>query len=267
VSLNRELTDASRSAVVTGGSSGIGSAVVAELHTAGFDVLSISRSRRGAVSTNAGAQGPKVSHLLQDLLADGATEAVSCAVTRMFPDGLDVLVHNFGGVSNRGSIHSLEERDWEDALRRNLLVPLALTLSLLPLLKTGRDPRVIFVGSTTAIDPGFLDPHYSASKAAALNLAKHLSGRLAHEGITCNTVLAGPILTEGLLEGLRSDLVDGEARTQEEHLASLTEAVPLGRLGDPADVARAVSFLASQQVGWMTGSVIQVDGGKSRRIH
>ena len=118
-------------------------------------------------------------------------------------------------------------------------------------------------------DQGLMNPHYTTSKAATINLAKYLSRAYADEGILVNVICPGPIMTPAMSSFVThkaAQLGQSVDKMQVEFETFESAKVPLGRIGAPMDVGPLVAFLASEHASWITGSAFTVDGGKSTRI-
>ena len=238
-----------KTALVTGGTSGIGLATAQRLATEGAHVFVTGRSQSGvdhAVST-IGAQATGVRSDVTDA-TDLQTLAQAIADRGR---GLDIVFANAGG----GEFATLADETPEhlaDTLNRNVGGTVFTVQSVLPLLNKGAS--IVLAGSTSASAgvPAF--GAYAASKAAVRSLGRTWAAELVDRKIRVNTIIPGPVETPGL-KGLASDgqeqaLLDGMAAT-----------VPMQRVGQPAEIAAAVLFLASDQSSFMTGSEVFVDGG------
>lgn len=243
---------AGKTALVTGGTSGIGLAAATRLAEEGAHVFLTGRSQVGvdkaAAEVGNGAVGVRSDITsLDDLhqLAEGI---------RGHGAGLDIIFANAGG----GEFATLEEETPDhltDTLTRNVGGTTFTVQTMLPLLNRGAS--VILAGSTAATrgTPAF--GAYAASKAAIRSLGRTWAAELVDRGIRVNTVIPGPIETPGLTglmpAGQEQVILDGEAAK-----------VPMGRVGQPAELANAVLFLASDQSSFMTGAELVVDGGANQ---
>ncbi|MEU7468867.1 SDR family oxidoreductase [Streptomyces sp. NPDC044984] len=244
----REL--AGKRALVTGGSRGIGAAVVRRFLDAGAEVLTTARSAADTVPEGA-------SFVAADVRTRAGAEALAAAAREVL-GGVDVLVHNAGGARPHEDALAIPEEEWQDALNLNFLASVRLDSLLVPGMRERRSGVIVHVSSAavpTASGP-FL--HYTTAKAALENYSRGLSLELAPSGIRVNTVTPGRVATPG-----------GEAtREQWARLngdADATGTTPLGRDGLPDDLAHAVLFLVSDRASWVTGSNLVVDGGEFPR--
>jgi 3-oxoacyl-[acyl-carrier protein] reductase len=165
--------------------------------------------------------------------------------------GLDILVQN-AGIFPWQLIEDTEPDDWDRVLAVNLRGAYLAARAALPVMKAKGRGRMIFTSSITG--PRVTSPghgHYSASKAGINGFIKAAAIEFAAYGITVNGVEPGNILTEGVKQHRSADFI-----------RAMEEAVPLGRLGTPRDIANAVLFLASDEASYITGTTIIVDGGQ-----
>ncbi|KAJ2496293.1 hypothetical protein GGH96_005932, partial [Coemansia sp. RSA 1972] len=170
------------------------------------------------------------------------------------PRGIDVLVNNSGASWGSESLESYPDKAWEQLLTLNTQRVFTLTQLLLPQLEKRASKetpaRVINIGSIYGITvPDFLMPAYSASKAAVHHLSKELAAHLGPRNITVNAVAPGPFETQMM------------KATLDAHYSAIVSSIPLGRIGQPGDIAGICIFLASAAGSYVNGTVIPVDGG------
>ncbi len=243
------MSDIQRCAIVTGSSKGIGAAVAERLARDGFGVV-----------VNYASSAPAAEELVAKIEASGAKAIAveadvsdQAAVRSLFDQavgafgGVDVLVNNAGIMK----LKPLAETD--DALfDRHIAVNLKGTFNgLREAAQRMRDGGRIVSFSSSVI--GLYQPTYAAyaaTKAAAEAMTHILAKELGRRGITVNAVAPGPVGTE-LFLGDKS----------EEQIAAVTKMIPLGRLGEPEDIARVVSFLVGPDGGWVNGQVLRANGG------
>ncbi|MFI5608010.1 oxidoreductase [Amycolatopsis sp. NPDC051903] len=233
-------------AVVTGGSRGIGAAVVRRLVAAGAEVLTTARSATSAVPDGAAFVEADVrTRAGVQTLAEAAQE-------------VDIVIHNAGGARPHPGALAIPDEEWLDALDLNLLAAVRLDSLLAPGMRERRSGVIVHISSAAVPTsaPPFL--HYTAAKAALENYSRGLAAELAPAGIRVNAVSPGRVATPG-----------GEA-TREQWARLDTgpgpdTPTPLGRDGEPDDIANAVLFLVSGQASWLTGSTLFVDGGEFPR--
>ena len=218
-------------ALVTGAASGIGAATVARLRRDGAEVIAV----------DLGGDG---------LVADVATAAGVAGIVAAAGDRLDILVNN-AGVCPIGPVAALDDADWARAFDINVTAPLRLSRALLPLLSASKAGRILNTGSILSSYGNAALVAYSASKHAILGLTRALANEFGPSGITVNCVQPGCIVTT-----MTAPLLDDP-----ENARYYIERSPLGRLGQPEDIADVFAFLASDDARFITGQGITVDGG------
>ena len=252
-----ELFDVSgKTALVTGGSRGIGFMIARGLAQAGARVLIASRDQAelGAAAERLSEFG-EVELSPADVSSSEGAAALAQAARERF-DKLNILVNN-AGTSWHAPLEEFPASGWDDVMHTNVEGMFHLTVGLLPALRagaSGADPaRVINLGSVDGIQLGPLRDNYSytASKAAVHMLTRHLAKRLAPEQITVNAIAPGPFPSK-----LTARVLDDPDTRQ-----AVEQSVPLGRLGRPDDAAGLALFLASRAGSYLTGAVIPLDGG------
>jgi 3-oxoacyl-[acyl-carrier protein] reductase len=242
-----------RVALVLGASKGLGRAVAAELAAEGARVAIASRSaeRLAAVAADIGAT-PFV-HDNADL--DAIPTLVAEVTAALGP--VDILVTNTGGPPPRPDPLSHPRAEWQEAYRTLVLAPLELIGAVGPGMRERGWGRIVNIGSWTAREPSPILALSNSHRSAALAAFKTLARALAGSGVTVNSVLPGRIATDRLYETVGS-------RDRAEELGRAE--VPAGRLGTPAEIAAAATFLCSERAGYITGVGLLVDGGLSRLV-
>jgi 3-oxoacyl-[acyl-carrier protein] reductase len=239
-----------RHAVVSGGGTGIGKAVARRLAADGARVTILGRRAgslaRAALEINDATGADRVSTLAADLV-DPAQVADAAAEIRA-AGAVDVLVLNAGGNFG-GDASSLEElaEAWRRDFEGNVLTAVLLTEALLPDLPRPGG-RIVAISSVAALRGA---GSYGAAKAAMHGWVLSLATQLGPDGITVNAVAPGFIPDTGFWEGRLTDAI----------VASRVDVTPVGRPGTPEEVAEAVAYLASEQAGFTTGQILQVNGG------
>ena len=248
-----------RAAVVTGAGRGIGAAAAVALAQAGADVVISARTedQLAAVAREVEAAGRRAVVVPADLSDPDVAAGLAAAAVDAF-GRLDIVVNNVGGALPRPFL-ATEPRHLENAFRFNVAVAHALTLAAVPHLLaaadggTGSTSSVIGITSAVGRVAGRGYLAYGTAKAALAHYTRLAAADLAPR-IRVNAVAVGAVATSALDIVLTDDVL----RQQMER------ATPLGRIGDPGDVAAAVAFLASPAAGYITGKVIEVDGGIER---
>lgn len=237
---------AGETAFVTGGTRGIGLAVARALHAAGAKVALTGRDA-GRASAVAAEIGPDVAGLGCELLEKEQIEAaISGAEERLGP--VSILVNN-AGLTRDNILLRLTEEDWDQVLDANLRGAFHTSRLVIRGMMKRRAGRIINLASVVGITGNKGQANYAASKAGLIGLTKSLAKEYASRNVLVNCVAPGFIET------------DMTAALPREARDALLGGIPLGRLGQPEDVASAVLFLASDQASYITGQVLVVDGG------
>jgi 3-oxoacyl-[acyl-carrier protein] reductase len=237
-------------AVVTGAGRGIGHAIALRLAKEGARVASVSRTEANAQKTadeiNATRAGAAKAYAV-DVADHGAVQE---AAEQIFQDfgRVDILVNN-AGVTRDGLSMRMSMDDWDTVLNTNLKGAFHFIQAVMrPMIKQ-RSGRIINISSIAGLIGNAGQANYAASKAGLIGLTKTLARELASRGITVNAVAPGLIET------------DMTTVLSEEIRQNILKNVPLGKLGEPDDIAGAVAYLASAEAKYITGQVLTVDGG------
>ncbi len=238
-----------RVALVTGASRGIGKAIAHRLASDGRHVVLAARSL-DALETLAAefkSQGLSASAIAVDV-GDSASFAEAIAKVVTDQGRLDVLVNN-AGITRDGLLLRMSDQDWDDVIRINLTSAFVATRAAARAMMKGRFGRIVNIASTSGLVGNAGQANYAAAKSALVGFTKTVARELGSKGITANVVAPGFIQT---------DMTSGLPEAVTEQLKK-TMAVP--RLGEPEDIAAAVSYVTSDEAGFLTGQTIAVDGG------
>ncbi len=235
-----------KSAVVTGASGGIGAAIARALHGQGASVA-LSGTRREALEALAAELGERVAVCPADLREAGAADGlIAAAEAEVGP--LAILVNN-AGMTRDGLAMRMKDEDWQVVLDVDLAAPFRLARAALRGMLRRRAGRIIGIGSVVGATGNPGQANYAAAKAGLVGMSKALAQEVGSRGITVN------VIAPGFVETAMTDVLAVEQK------AKLTGAIPLGRMGAPADIAAACVYLASDEAGWVTGATLHVNGG------
>ena len=234
-----------RTALITGASRGIGQACAVALAQAGHRVVLAARNREklDAVAAQIGEAGGEASVVEIDL---ASAESIARAFKEAGP--IDILVNN-AGLTRDGLAVRMKLDDWNVVLQTNLTGAFLAIQQVLPSMMRTRWGRIVNISSVVGESGNAGQANYVASKAGLIGLTKSLAIEMASRNITVNAVAPGFIET------------DMTAVLTDEVKAKITQTIPLKRLGRGEDIAAAVKFLASEEAGYITGHVLDVNGG------
>ncbi len=240
-----------KTALVTGASGGIGAAIARTLAARGASVV-LSGTRVDALAALAdeivAIPGSGGGHVCPADLADPAAADALVAAAEEKAGPLSVLVNNAGLTRDMLALR-MKDEDWAKVLEVDLAAPFRLARASLRGMLRRRAGRIISIGSIVGSTGNPGQANYAAAKAGLIGMTKALAQEVASRGITVNAVAPGFIATP------MTDALSDEQKTK------LSQAIPLGRLGTPEDVAAAVLYLASDEAGWVTGATLHVNGG------
>ncbi|MBV9760397.1 MAG: 3-oxoacyl-[acyl-carrier-protein] reductase [Acidobacteriaceae bacterium] len=238
-----------RTALVTGASRGIGKACALSLASAGHRVIVAARNVQNLEDTAAAIRAAGSETFILELdISD--RESVSSGISKASKDfgRIDILVNN-AGVTKDGLAIRMKPADWEIVLHTNLSGAFYATQQVLPGMMRERWGRIVNITSVVGETGNPGQANYVASKAGLIGLTKSLAREVASRNITVNAVAPGFIETD-MTNSLTADLKQ-----------KMIEQTPLGRMGRPEDIASAVKFLASEEAAFITGHVLDVNGG------
>jgi 3-oxoacyl-[acyl-carrier protein] reductase len=236
-------------AFVTGGSRGIGEAIVRRLARDGMHVVAVARNteKLNQVVSEIATAGGAADALVCDI-ADSRSLSESIENVAEKHGRLDVLVNN-AGITRDGLFLRMDDADFDSVLNTNLKSAFVSTRSAARSIMRSKCGRIINIGSVSGVVGNAGQANYAASKAGLIGLTKSVAKELAGKGVTCNVIAPGFITTE--MTDVLNDRVKEGAKA----------LIPLKRFGLPSEIAAAVSFLASEDAGYITGQVICIDGG------
>ena len=237
-------------ALVTGGSRGIGRAIALKLAENGADVaINYAGNTAAAEEVKAAIeQMGRKALLIQCGVAD--TDCVQAMVNQVGKElgRLDILVNN-AGITRDGLLMRMKEADWDDVMNTNLKGVYNCSKAVMRTMIKQKSGRIVNMASVVGEMGNAGQANYAAAKAGVIGFTKSLAKEVASRGITVNAIAPGFIATD-----MTSVLSDDQK-------AEMARTIPLGRAGQPEDVANAVLFLASEGAAYITGQVLNVDGG------
>lgn len=239
-----------KTAVVTGGSRGIGKAIALKLAQEGADVAILYAGNEAAAQETCsliGQSGVTAKAYRCDVADDRQTKETVDAILADF-GGIDILVNN-AGVVRDGLILSMKEEDFDTVVNTNLKGAFHMIKHTYRHFMKKRSGRIINITSVSGVTGNAGQANYSSAKAGLIGLTKSTAKELAARNVTCNAIAPGFIdtdMTAALTDKVREAAV---------------EAIPLKRMGTPGDIAALAAFLAGDEAGYLTGEVIKMDGG------
>jgi 3-oxoacyl-[acyl-carrier protein] reductase len=235
-----------KTALVTGASGGIGGAIARAIHAQGGAVV-LSGTRRPALDALAAELGERVAVCPADLREAGSAEALAAAAEQAVGP-LTILVNNAGFTRDMLALR-MADADWQGVLDVDLSAPFRLIRACLRGMLKRRAGRIINIASIVGVTGNAGQSNYAAAKAGLIGMTKSLAQEVGSRGVTVNVIAPGFVqtaMTEGLADAQKTRLLD---------------AIPLGRMGAPEDVAAAAVYLASDEAAWVTGATLHVNGG------
>jgi len=261
--MNLELE--SKVALVLASSKGLGLACASGFYEEGANVVICSRSEENlkiakekiealeSINTN-----NKVFPIVADLMYEDQIKNLVETTINEF-GRIDILVHNAGGPPS-GSIEKISREDWLNSIDLNLRSFIFITDLVIPLMKKQNNGRIIAITSVSVKQPLNDLVLSNTIRLGVVGFAKTLSNEYAKHNILVNVVCPGPTLTDRMKE-LINKTVQDTGKSYEEVEKTWIDPIPIGRLGNPEELANLVVFLASERASYITGTTIQVDGG------
>ena len=249
-----------RGAVVTGGGRGIGAAAARALAEAGARVLVAARSADQVeqVAKDLHASGHEAWAEACDVTDEAAVQRLAGAAAERLGT-VDVLVQS-AGMASSAPLHRMTLAEWEEIFRVNVTGTFLCTRAFLPGMIERRWGRVVHVASIAGLAGGKYISAYAASKHAVIGFTRSVAAEVAPSGVTVNAVCPGYVDTAMTREGV-ARIAGRTGRTEAEALAAVVAANPQGRLIEPGEVARAVTWLCEEEARGVNGRAIVIDGG------
>ena len=236
-----------KTALITGATGGIGSAIARALHSQGAEVI-LSGTRQGSLTELAHELSDRAHPIAADLSDKSSIDSLIKQISDISTDGVDIVINNAGIVRDNLLVR-MKDEEWNQVLDINLFAGYKLTQGLMRGMMKRRWGRIIGISSVvgTTGNPG--QANYAAAKAGMIGFSKALAQEVATRGITVNVIAPGMIQT-----AMTDDL-------NEDQSARLLSTIPLGRLGSPEEIAASVIYLASDEAAYVTGVTLHVNGG------
>ncbi len=232
-------------ALVTGGTRGIGAAISQKLKDAGYKVIAVYNGNETAAHAFHKKTGIST-HKWDVSDFKACQKGISQVIKENGP--IDILVNN-AGITRDGVLHKMGYSQWADVIQTNLTSCFNMCRQVIEPMRERGFGRIINISSINGQKGQFGQTNYSAAKAGIFGLTKALAQESAVKGITVNAIAPGYIKTEMI------------QKMPEAILTQITRQIPIGRLGNPEEVARAVVFLASDEAGFITGTTLTLNGG------
>lgn len=250
-----------RLALVGGSSAGIGKAVAEGLLARGVDVILTASGapRLAAAKAELAKRYPKrkVSSVVCDFSDAKAVKALIAEVLK--GPSPDIVVLNTGGP-RAGTFDDVSPEDWDGAYQQQFKTSLTLLKAFLPGMRRRKWGRVVSVSSTVALEPSAGMILSASYRAMLINALKSTSILVARDGVTINTVCPAAVLTDRMMSLLRAG-----GKGDKESVAAAAAGLPIQRIASPAEFAQAAVFLAGEEASYITGTVLAVDGGVTRK--
>ena len=235
-----------KTALITGASGGIGAEIAKALHAQGATVI-LHGTRQAKLDELATKIGSNV-HVITANLSDREAVSGLFDAASQFTGEVNILVNN-AGITKDNLAMRMKDEEWDDVLAVNMTATMILCRSALRSMMKARWGRIISISSIVGVTGNPGQTNYAASKAGMIGYSKSLAAEVASRGLTVNVV------APGFIETPMTDVLTDDQKSK------LLANVPAGRLGQGAEIAAAVAFLASEEAGYITGATMHVNGG------
>ena len=236
-----------KTALITGATGGIGSAIARALHSQGAKVI-LSGTRQGSLDELAHELSDRAHSIAADLSDKSSIDSLIKQISDISTDGVDIVINNAGIVRDNLLVR-MKDEEWNQVLDINLFAGYKLIQGLMRGMMKRRWGRIIGISSVVGSTGNPGQANYAAAKAGMIGFSKALAQEVATRGITVNVIAPGMIQT-----AMTDDL-------NEDQSARLLSTIPLGRLGSPEEIAASVIYLASDEAAYVTGVTLHVNGG------
>ena len=236
-----------KTALITGATGGIGSAIARALHSQGAEVI-LSGTRQGALNELAHELSDRAHSIAADLSDKSSIDSLIKQISDISTDGVDIVINNAGIVRDNLLVR-MKDEEWNQVLDINLFAGYKLIQGLMRGMMKRRWGRIIGISSVVGATGNPGQANYAAAKAGMIGFSKALAQEVATRGITVNVIAPGMIQT-----AMTDEL-------NEDQSARLLSTIPLGRLGSPEEIAASVIYLASDEAAYVTGATLHVNGG------
>jgi NAD(P)-dependent dehydrogenase (short-subunit alcohol dehydrogenase family) len=242
---------AGKTAVITGGSKGIGAATVARFLAGGARVVTSGRSQPDSLPAG-------VDYVVADVATIDGVGVLARRAQEILGD-IDIIVNNAGASTpHLGGVLDIDDAEWAADLTINFLAAVRLNAALLPAMYVRGTGSIVNVSSAVTLSPPAAMLHYASAKAALVTYTTGLAAEAGLRGVRVNTITPGNVVSPGA-DAVRQAIIDAGGADSPEAGGT---TIPLGRVGQPSDIAEAIAFLASDRAAWITASNLVVDGGQ-----